>query len=288
MLWFRKEDAGAYRRSAPDWDDDSIASEPGIGGQKVEDVGGSPMSFFAVQTPFSSIRPKVRVEGNHLYARTSYPAQALTLFSYARRLHVDRQQRTVELDTTYFWFVSKRRVIPFDRIAYIDSKYSDVGTSWGWTDTGFGRSDKWEKYTVSLFLKDPEEQVKLFNFTGEGYVKTGTLGVLFGGDEIFDTYGDQASRFGAFMGGLQEFLDVPIGGADYIPVKDKQGLEYHCSVCKRTSIPGRDKCWMCGSPVEPVIPGEDDDQAGDAKPEMTDVAEAVSSPDVQTESHYAV
>ncbi len=214
------------------------------------------MSLFAAQTGLGSIKPKVWVEGDHLYARTSYPLQALTLFSYARKLHVDRQQRTIELQTVKFWFINQRRVIPFDQVAYIDSRYSDLGTSWGWTDTGFGRTDKWEKYTVSLALEETQERVKLFSFTGDGKVMTGTLGVLYGGDGLVDTYGDQEDHFKFFLSHLTEFLQVPVGGSDYIPVKDQQGLEYQCSVCRRTSIPGRDKCWMCGGPVEPVMSTE--------------------------------
>lgn len=217
------------------------------------------MSLYALQTNLASIKPKVWAVGDHLYARTSYPLQALTLFAYARKLHVDGERKVVEIETDWFWLFNKHREIPFHRVAYIDSSFADWGTSFGWTDNGLGRTDKFDVFRVRLMLKDPPEMVPLFNFAGDGVVKTGATGVLFGGDSLIDSYGDQAEHYGFFMKMLKEYLNVPIGGADYIPIKDpKSGLQYRCSVCKRPSIAGREKCWMCGSPVEPMIPGIDD------------------------------
>ncbi len=123
--------AGGGRKAALNLDDALPHQEspsPGSTGLGLAGpVGGRTLSLFAAQTGLGSIKPKVWVEGDHLYARTSYPLQALTLFSYARKLHVDRQQRTIELQTVKFWFINQRRVIPFDQVAYIDSRYSDLG-----------------------------------------------------------------------------------------------------------------------------------------------------------------
>ncbi len=217
------------------------------------------MSLYALQTSLASIKPKVWAKGDHLYARTSYPVQALTLFAYARKLHVDCERKVISLETDWFWLFNRQREIPFHRVAYIDSSFSDWGTSFGWTDDGIGRTDKFDLYRVKLVLKDPPEVVPLFNFAGDGAVKTGATGVIYGGDSLIDSYGDQSEHYQFFMQKLKEYLDVPIGGAEYIPVKDpKSGLQYRCSVCKRPSIAGREKCWMCGSPVEPMVPGIDD------------------------------
>jgi hypothetical protein len=97
--------------------------------------------------------------------------------------------------------------------------------------------------------------------------------VIWGGDAVIDSCGDQADHFRFFVAKLREFLQVPIGGADYIPIKDhKTGLQYHCSVCQRPSLPGRAKCWMCGGDVVPIIPtpdadgGEGDEPAGLEEP----------------------
>lgn len=233
--------------------------------EKRRTTGGVRLSLFAIQTSLYSIKPKVWARGDRLHARTSYPIQLLTLGVYARRMLVDRERQTIELETDWFWFFNRRRVIPFHRVAHIDTTYGNVGTSFGWTDAGLGRTDKEEVFAASLFLKEPEERVNLFRFFGDGVVKTGATGVLFGGDDLIDSYGDQADHFKFFINELQKFLQVPIGGADYMPVKDhKTGLQYRCSACKRPSIPGREKCWMCGSFVEPVVPSLDDGEVSDS------------------------
>ena len=56
------------------------------------------------------------------------------------------------------------RDIPFERVDYIDTRFSSIGTSWGL----MGRTDQVERYTISLVLKEPEEKMVLFSFSGEG------------------------------------------------------------------------------------------------------------------------
>jgi hypothetical protein len=63
-----------------------------------------------------SISPKLDVRPDRLNGRTPWVVRALWLFSYDRRVTVDRARRQVSVTTRRFWIWRNRRVIPFDRI----------------------------------------------------------------------------------------------------------------------------------------------------------------------------
>jgi hypothetical protein len=207
------------------------------------------------QTQTFRLIPKIWTRGDHLYARTSYPVQAMTLFACARRVHVDRERRIVEIEDVRWWISRRSVVIPFERVAYIDSKYGDLGTSWGWAGHGcWARTDKWERFTVGLVLRAPAEEIRLFSFTTGGTTQSSILAE--GGTG--NTHGEQGDHVRFFLEKLQEFLQVPVG-SESGPIPDsKTGVQYECSVCKRPSIASRDTCWMCGGPVQAVLPTFDD------------------------------
>ena len=135
-------------------------------------------------------------------ARSSFKSQLLTLFSYCRKVCVDRAEETITIRTRYLWFLCSVRTVPFDRIWRINYSYSSFPTSWSlWV----GTTDEVEKYIVSLELTSPRETVKLFSFVGEGAVETGWAGVIFGRDRIIDFAGDQDDASRSYIDLLKEF-----------------------------------------------------------------------------------
>jgi len=207
------------------------------------------MSVWTSTSSLLAIKPAVSVEGDLLRARTALVAQFLTLFSYCRRVFVDRAREKVGVETKYLWFFRSRRMIPFAEVAYIDMSFSSMGTSWGWSSDGHGATDQVEKFTVSLFL-DSNEEVRLFSFVGEGACQTGWSGALFGGDSLVDYAGDQEGAARQFARALKEFIGVTIG-KPVAHLADAQGQKFFCAECGRPSAPTLQKCFYCGGPVKP-------------------------------------
>jgi len=211
------------------------------------------MSLYTVRGVGWSIHPTVWVKGDHLFARTSYPVQALTLFSYSRHLHVDRAEKMIDFEVDRFWMTARRHVIPFARVHYIESGYGKMGTALGYTREGWGATDIMDGFHVGLVLRDPEEYLALFRFVGEGAVETGVEGVLYGGDQIVDCRGGHHEEYAFFVEKLQEFLRVPVGSQSEA-VPDRMGIGHRCSICRRPSTAKAERCWHCGSPVEAIVP----------------------------------
>ena len=239
------------------------------------------MSVNVLPTRAISIKPKVWVRGDHVYARTSYPVQAMTLFARARQLHVDRERRTIEIEDVRWWVFRKSQIIPFDRVAYIDSRYRDFGVSTERAGLGCRAPvDRWERFFISLVLRNPTEEIPLFSFVSGGTDSPGLHCLGFDCETIENDHGDQGDHVRFFVETLQGFLQVPVG-SETGPIPDAQtGVQYECSVCKRSSIASRDRCWMCGSPVQAVIPTLDGSQP--AKADSGDLDAAMLDLDITT------
>ena len=214
------------------------------------------MFGLALQAQSLSLKPKVWTRGDHLYARTPYPVQALSLFAFARQLHVDAERKIIEVEDVRFWLFRKIRTIPFDRVAYIDPRHGDFSTSRCWSAYGcLARSDRWEKFTVDLVLRKPDEEARLFHFIEGGATGPSPLGAICGdSNPPEDTHGKLGMHVRFFVEKLQEFLNVPVGGTTGPIPDDKTGVQYECSICKRPSLANRETCWTCGSPVQAIIP----------------------------------
>jgi len=206
------------------------------------------MSLMTVTSGFLAIKPRVWVEGELLKARTSFLGRLFCLFAASRYLIVDRRRRKIGFERRTFWFLVNRCAIPFERVHYIDLDFSSCGTSWGSGFGGVERTDQVERFNVSLVLRDPEEEVRLFSFVGEGSCETGLAGVLLRGDSFIDHAGDQAEAAHEFLDLLKEWLGVSIG----LPVEhlaDETGTKYFCQECGRPNGPSRTTCLYCGGPV---------------------------------------
>jgi hypothetical protein len=63
---------------------------------------------------------------------------------------------------------------------------------------------------VSLFLRDPQENLDLFWFWGEGAVKSGATGVLLGNDDVVDFSGDQRATSERYAKLLSAFINTRV------------------------------------------------------------------------------
>ncbi len=63
-----------------------------------------------------SISPRFDVQPDRLSGRTPWVARVIWLFSYDRRVTVDRARRQVSVATRRFWIWRRRSVIAFDRV----------------------------------------------------------------------------------------------------------------------------------------------------------------------------
>lgn len=167
------------------------------------------MSLYQFEVSAFTLGPRVRDSDAHLVARSNLIFEALTLFSWRRRLEVDATKRLLTVTTTTFWRQNRPREIPFHEIGRIWRTAKRFGTSH--TITG-ETTDQVERFLVALELKSAEK-IPLFTFSGEGTRKTGLGGVILG-DSIVDAHGAQDRRSVAFARRLAELtgaelLDAP-------------------------------------------------------------------------------
>ena len=149
----------------------------------------------AVVLPFLSMCPKIAKDKDRLVGRTSFVGLLISLGCVYRRVVVEPRQKRIVIHRRLFWFFTKRRVIPFQRIASIVYSYEDWSpdTSLGWM------GNTMDQFTVGLKLADGDE-VHLFHFAGEGsFVNNSPLpDWLFWPNYAFDVAGSQVGESRAF------------------------------------------------------------------------------------------
>ncbi len=123
---------------------------------------------------FLAICPKIKDEGDELFASTSLAGWLLSLTLIYRQVTVDARRKVVVISRRLFWFFKSAKTIPFEHIQAIDYKYEDWGvfTSLGLT------GDTKDCFSVNLRLVN-DSTVHLFNFLGEGGFEPGILNPLF-------------------------------------------------------------------------------------------------------------
>ena len=118
------------------------------------------MSVFTLASGLFAVKPKVWTEYGRLMASSSTLGKMCSLFSSDRLVCVDKRSQTVTIQTKRFWFITKTRVIKFDRIKRIDYSFGSFTTDW---DYHYGATDQMESFTVSLCLEKPEAVGHCFN-----------------------------------------------------------------------------------------------------------------------------
>jgi hypothetical protein len=141
--------------------------------------------------------PRYWVDGQRLYATTSRVLQALSLFSYGRRVVVDRRLKRVMIRTRSCWARVRRDSLRFDEVGHVEYRY-----------TGFGHL---ECFVISLVPVGERTAMDLFAFSGEG---TNEGMALPGIDDVtlfVDLHGDQEAASLGYVELLCRFLGVPLG-----------------------------------------------------------------------------
>lgn len=168
------------------------------------------MSLLSPIFSFLSIKPTCSSDETYLLASTGRLHRALSLFSYDRRLLIDKESRMIRLNVRKWWLFQRITELSFDRVKGIIYGYQDFGTSWSVNLFWIGRTDSVEMFYVTLALVNPEEKLPLFTFFGEGSTETGLSGVILGGDDIVDFRGAQEHDSRGFVGLVSEAIGVNI------------------------------------------------------------------------------
>ena len=153
-----------------------------------------------------SVSPRVQRRGGRLEASASWRAQLLTLGFGHRRVIVDPGSQTVVIESRKFWFLRRRRRIPFQAICAIIYAYYDASFSMPW-DWAYDTSDV---FVVALRLRD-ETEVVLFRFVGSGEFRNeGPFPDWFYCEGMLDEVGTQENESRAFVEVLSKMIGVPI------------------------------------------------------------------------------
>lgn len=88
------------------------------------------MSLLSPVVSLLSIQPSWRYDGSYFFARTSTPLRLLTLFSYERRLLIDKQAKMMRLSVTKWWFFREVTELSTKGVRGVLYGYKDFGTAW--------------------------------------------------------------------------------------------------------------------------------------------------------------
>src|SRR5262245_37160172 len=168
------------------------------------------MSLFTQCFSFLAIKPKVWIDGDRLHARASSVTRLLSFGAYDRCVVADRRERLISIHTKNGWSSQRAEKIPFDRVVEIDrslDRWTTKRCPDRYRSIRRRRTDQLEFFKVSLFLRNPQENVDLFWFWGEGSVETGADGVLLCNDDVIDFAGDQRATSERYAKLLAAFTD---------------------------------------------------------------------------------
>jgi hypothetical protein len=172
------------------------------------------MSLLTQCFGFLAVKPRVWVADDTLRARTSLATRIASLGAYDRWVTADKGGRLISIRTRSWWTWQPEEFISFDRVVEVDCSFNRLtrgrypyGRAHGWRMRG---TDQLEFFKVSLFLRDPQENVDLFWFWGEGAVETGATGVLINNDDVVDFSGDQRAASAQYAALLQAFIGARV------------------------------------------------------------------------------
>ena len=209
------------------------------------------MSVLTLASRFMTLRPAVRMEHDRLVVRTGWPARLLTLGLRSRRVEIEPARRRLTIRHRTGYLFGRTTELDFDDVWYLDYAYASVGTSWGWSLDGVGRTDEVERFAVAVVTEDGQSHT-ICSFFGEGSVHTGWAGTIFG-DGLVDVSGTQDSESRQFAVGLAYILGVPIGKP--LPAEVEAEL-LACAGCGHNISPHAAKCLYCGAAQESATAGD--------------------------------
>ena len=202
------------------------------------------LSMFHMVFGWSAVKPKVVIDSSGVHIRTNLFLQLLTLFFYARKVHVDNRRRRVEYTTRFFWLPLFRNNVSFQDIAYLDYEHSEIPLGWTWRGH---TTNSLEQFRVVAVLKRDKSKITLAKFTGHAAGMTGLEGVLWG-DGLVDFSGDQDQKSNALVEFLVKSTGLPLGE----PLKATELLQkskFACSECNKPCLEHIKKCIYCGGAI---------------------------------------
>jgi hypothetical protein len=192
----------------------------------------------SLKLSFLQISPKVWVDKDCLYARTSKVYQFLCLFFYSRTVIVERNKKHIEIKIKTFWFSTSKRYIPFNEIKYIDLKResNESDSMFALPRTG-ATAETWYVQVISENWPYPEN---LFRFTGDGGADD-----HWGNIKWFDFVGMQYEKALSYA----ELVSRYTGSQLFRDTKIEYNINldhYKCIKCEHIS-PSKTRCMYCGS-----------------------------------------
>jgi hypothetical protein len=164
------------------------------------------MSLFTWSCGLLAVKPKVWTEPDKLFARASLALRVASFGAYDRCVIAERREQTISIYQKNWWVGAAVISIPFNRVVEIDRSFDRWTTQRHPGAVGsWSRTDQLEFFKVSLCLRDPQENLDLFWFSGEGAVETGATGVLLSNDDVVDLSGDQRATSGSYARQLAGF-----------------------------------------------------------------------------------
>lgn len=165
----------------------------------------------------------------------------MTLGLSLKRVEIDTMRKEFRFRRRLMWFIQKNNILPFNTLSHLEYAYKSIGTSWGWSFSGYGRQDEVEVFTLSVVDQDGK-QFPLCSYHGEGSVDTGWSGVLLGDDSSLDLSGTQEGESRQLVDMIKAITQLPIGKPflDDIPKKE-------CPNCGREVADYAAKCIYCAT-----------------------------------------
>jgi hypothetical protein len=203
------------------------------------------MSLYEAKSGWLSLGSKVWFEGRALLTRTAWLLRVLSLGTFDRVVAVDPIRREVSVRTRRLWFFTSEEVIPFDRIAFLDYRFSRLPTSFAGVPGYATTADQLESFRIELVLDD-EREVRVGTFVGEGSRMNGLGGVLFG-DSVVDFAGTQEDRSRDLVEELSAMLGVPLGRP---LLAAPRAPAWTCIDCGRGFPFDQGRCLYCGSRLQ--------------------------------------
>jgi hypothetical protein len=162
------------------------------------------------------VAPTIEVESDQVHGCTPWVAQLLVLFSYKRRVTVNRRQQRVVVETRWFWFWESARTIPFDRVSRIVYRAQALPSLSLWRYLSLRDSDISDSafFLISIAIKAAAgdrrstDELTLFTVWEQQPRDADWLDKLAGLGQNPYRIGDECS--GAIVDILHEYMGVPI------------------------------------------------------------------------------
>lgn len=196
---------------------------------------------------FLSVGPKITYHNDYIFARSSLLVQLISLFSFNRKLLVNKVAKKVHIQSRYFWFYASNQEYDFKEISHIDYNFDDIGTD-NFGNSSFkpeykGRNSYLEIYKVGLLLFN-RKSIGLYVFLEEELLRS-IFGIIFLGRE------KQKKLSGSeyFVDQLSNMIQIGVGVPNYEHYYKRNvgvSFKYYCQKCQKMINPENPKCQYCG------------------------------------------